>query len=180
MTIVHLFFSYVKIACFSFGGIFSTWSLLETTLKGCEVETDGCLLSRTGFAFALSISNLLPGPKVSGLSVVSYETAGVIGMLVTVAGLVTPGLVIIPLIRFVRTRWSNSSALDAFVHGARFATLAILIMFCFALAQSSIREGGVVTFAGICAVVFWLSFRYRINAILLIPLSGLAGHVLLG
>ena len=181
MIVLQVFLAYVKMSFLSFGGILSTWSLVGAMMQDCpDPATSGCLVPRTAFAFSLSFSNLLPGPKVSGLSIVSYPAAGVAGMLATVAGLAAPGLIAIPLIRYVRMRWRASSHIDAFLDGARLATIAILLVFCFDLFKNGLQGGGFGVFVAITAVGVWLNLYYGVNAVFVILLSAMAGYRFLG
>jgi chromate transport protein ChrA len=182
MIVLRVFWAYVKVSFLSFGGILSSWSLVGAMMKECAEQSalTPCLVSKTAFAFSLSFSNLLPGPKVSGLSIVSYPAAGIPGMLATVAGLAMPGLIVIPVIRHIRMRWRASGRIDAFLDGARLATIAILLLFFLELFKNGLEGGHYGVFAAIVAAGVWLNLQYGVNAVLVILLSGIAGYRFLG
>ena len=96
MNIVkQLFFSFLKIGAFTFGGGYAMIPLIQK-----EVVEDKKWLTDEDVADVIAIAETTPGPiAINAATFVGYKAKGVIGALAATLGVVIPSFLIIILIQ---------------------------------------------------------------------------------
>jgi chromate transport protein ChrA len=210
MQLVKLYLWIIKISFLSFGGAYSIWALLLADAgHDCTAKHQTERLSsphphphphalsdslparpvsacRTDLQRLMGLSELLPGPQVNGIAMTAYAAHGIPGMLVLLLGLMTPGLVLIPLLLRLLRRHAVLPLVQAFFTGAGIATTAILGHFALTLltpliAQDAANEGisRSLLLAGLTLVALVLSLRFRLNPGLIVIGGGIFGYFFL-
>lgn len=200
MIYLKIYLLVLKIAFMSFGGAYSVWALIANeavadcpraenpsqmqagTTAELQRHTAGRFyVCRSDFTTILGVAEMLPGPQVNAISMLAFRDYGILGMLIIIAALITPGLLLIPLLRLVEQRLGHSIHVQYFFAGAFFATLAILSVFFFQLAQALTRHRDLKALVAsvLIAVAFWLSFRYRLNPLIIATGGAVSGYLLL-
>jgi len=182
-----VFWTFFKITLVSFGGIYSVWALAEkelTTQLNIQEKNNPkeniFYISKTDFKKIISFSNLIPGPRASGFSLIGYKSGGGLLMLVVYLGLVLPGVIIIPIISkgywyFFRYRFAKY-----FKEGANLAIIAILLIFCIGLLSSPQNEFlSRIFFFIIVAGTFIIRHFFKIHPLFLVMISAFAGYLYL-
>ena len=91
MILLELFFSFLQIGAFSFGGGYAAMPLIQA-----QVVTKYHWLSMTEFTDLITISQMTPGPiAVNSATFVGTKIAGVPGALVATMGCTLPSCIIV-------------------------------------------------------------------------------------
>lgn len=104
MILFDLFWNFLLIGCFSFGGGYAMLPLIERQV------TDQGWMTASEFSEVITISGMLPGSIGTNASVfVGYQTAGIPGAIVALTGMILPSFLIILLIgKFYREVFLNT------------------------------------------------------------------------
>ena len=178
LSLVLIFF---KISIFSFGGIFSSWAMAEASLTTPDVAARGILITPDDIGRIFSLSQILPGPMASGMTMLGYKPGGIVAMFCIYLGLLLPGLILVPLLTLIFRRLAHFEYVQAFRKGAVVAVIAILAVFFLNLMRRGL-SGDLqksLTFLAIFAGVFLINRKYPISPVIFIGIGGLIGYLFL-
>lgn len=114
MTYIKLWFTFLKIGLFSFGGGYAMIPMIEK-----EIERNGWL-SATEFFDIIAIAEMTPGPiAVNSATFVGYKAAGILGGLFATIGVSIPSLVLILIISRYFFKFQNHPLNTAMFYGIR-------------------------------------------------------------
>ena len=120
----QLFWSFLKIGAFSFGGGYAMIPLIEL-----EVIERHKWIERTDFLDMMILAQSSPGPIALNTAVfVGYKTRGVGGAVAAVMGIVVPSFVMILLIALLFADIRHNPWVDAAFKGMRPAVVALIVM----------------------------------------------------
>ena len=136
MIYLRLFFEFCRVGLFSVGGGLATIPFL----------TD--LGQRTGWfgsgelANMIAISESTPGPMgVNMATYVGFESAGLLGGVVSTLGLIFPSIIIILIISRFLQRFRASRGVDAVFYGLRAASVALITAAMLQVARIALLRG---------------------------------------
>ena len=96
MIYLQLFFSFLKVGLFSFGGGYAAMPLIQE-----QIVTKHGWLNMVEFTDLISISQMTPGPiAVNSATFVGNKIAGITGALVATAGCIFPSCIIVMSIAY--------------------------------------------------------------------------------
>lgn len=187
MIFLQLFYTFLLIGLFTFGGGYSMIALIYD-----EVVTRHAWITSAEFTDILAISQITPGPI--GINTATYAgyaavaSAGyppciaVVGSLIaSVAVILLPAALIIVVSQWLQHHKDNPTV-AVVLRTLRIAVLGLIA--AAALSLLTTENFGIpalsrqfITSVAIFVAVFILSVRYRKSPILLIAISGLAGLV---
>jgi chromate transporter len=122
MIYLQLFFSFIKIGLFSFGGGYGMIPLIER-----ELIAHGWL-SNADFIKIISVSEMTPGPiAVNTATFVGYEVAGFWGGLTATAGVVMPSFILILGTAYILNKYKSHPLLCSVLDGVKPVVLALII-----------------------------------------------------
>ena len=177
-TLIQLFISYLKIGFFGFGGGYAMLSLIHS-----EVVVNNAWLTNSQFTDIVAISQMTPGPiAINSATYIGYEVAGVAGSVVATVAVCLPSLTLMMLITHFFLKLRDNRYMKGAVRGMRpvvvgmIASAALLLMFPHSEDGKSFIDGW--SWA-IFALTLVGSAR-KVNPILLIILSGVAGVLIYG
>jgi len=175
----HLFLLFLKFSALSFGGAWSIWALISREIVA-QCHSAPIHLCAGDFSRIFAFAELLPGPQVNAIAITAFGDYGIAGMAVAVAGLVSPGILSIPLLIWISRRLSGFRFLDGFFLGAKTATLAILLLFALNLGVGIVTRPDSLWPLLILhiALGFVLSLRFHVHPFLVVALGGVAGYFL--
>ena len=178
MTLAQLFVSYLKIGFFGFGGGYAMLSLIHS-----EVVVSHEWLTNGEFSDIVAISQMTPGPiAINSATYIGYEVAGIWGSVVATVAVSLPALTLMLLITHYFLRLQHNRYVKGAVCGMRpvvvgmIASAALLLMFPKSDDGRSFIDGWSWAIFGVTL----LGSAYKVNPILLIVLSGIAGVVIYG
>jgi len=189
MKTLWIFF---QIALASFGGIYSTWALMEKSfVTPCEQKVSEkhklskpkqCI-GRQVFDQIFSISRIMPGPRATGVSLLGFNIGGIPYMLLLILTLILPGLIIIPLLTTLYNKWEHIQMIQYMRDGAVMAIIAILLSFLMSLLRRGFNiqheNYQIELFFIIALSSFYLNRKFRVNPAILVLLGGITGFFLL-
>lgn len=177
-TLIQLFISYLKIGFFGFGGGYAMLSLIHS-----EVVVNNAWLTNSQFTDIVAISQMTPGPiAINSATYIGYEVAGVAGSVVATVAVCLPALTLMMLITHFFLKLRDNRYMKGAVRGMRpvvvgmIASAALLLMIPHSEDGKSFIDGW--SWA-IFALTLVGSAR-KVNPILLIILSGVAGVLIYG
>ncbi len=120
---VMLFWTFLKIGAFTFGGGYAMIPLIqgEVTDKRKWISADDVL-------DVIAIAESTPGPiAINAATFVGYKVAGALGSLLATVGVVLPSLVIITVISYVLSSFSDLAVVKYAFFGIRAGVLALIV-----------------------------------------------------
>lgn len=177
-TLLALFVSYLKIGFFGFGGGYAMLSLIHS-----EVVVRNGWITNGEFTDIVAISQMTPGPiAINSATYIGYEVAGIFGSVVATVAVCLPAMTLMMLITHFFLRLEHNRYVRGVVMGMRpvvvgmIASAALLLILPHDTEGQSFIDGW--SWA-IFAIALLLSAR-KLNPILLIVASGVAGVVIYG
>lgn len=177
-VLVQLFVSYLKIGFFGFGGGYAMLSLIHS-----EVVVRNGWLTNGEFSDIVAISQMTPGPiAINSATYIGYEVAGIWGSVVATTAVCLPALTIMMLLTRFFLSLRDNRYVQGVVQGMRpvvvgmIASAALLLIFPASDDGRSFIDGWSWVIFGLTLLGSWR----KINPILLIVMSGIAGVLIYG
>lgn len=182
---LQLFYTFFKIGLFGFGGGYAMLSMIQG-----EVVTRYEWLSTSEFTDIIALSQMTPGPiGINSATYVGYTAVvnagyppaiGVLGSAMTTFSVVLPSFILMIIISRFFLKYQKHPAVEATFQGLRPGVVGLLAAAALVLMNG--ENFGTDTYQVIISIflfggVFIASYRYKINPILLITLSGIMGYV---
>lgn len=188
MTILRLWWEFLKIGAFSVGGGMATLPFLYN------------MSDRTGWfsydqiADMLAVSESTPGPiGINMATYTGFTTAGFWGSLAATLGIITPGIIIVLLIIKVLDRFRKNKYVEAAFYGLRPASTAliaaagVLVVEIALLNLDVFRESGkildildykaIILAVLLLALTRWIKPTKKLHPIVFIAFSAVVGIV---
>lgn len=122
MIYLELFWSFLQIGLFSFGGGYAAMPLIQ----GQVVAGHGWL-SMTEFTDLITISQMTPGPiAVNSATFVGIKIAGIPGAIVATVGCILPSCIIVMLIARLYLKYRKMDLLQGVLNSLRPAVVAMI------------------------------------------------------
>lgn len=178
MIYLKLFFSFVQIGCFSFGGGYAAMPLIQE-----QVVTLNHWLSMNSFTDLVTIAEMTPGPiAVNAATFVGTQIAGTPGAIVATFGCILPSCVFVTLLAYIYTRYRNLSLLQGTLGSLRPAVVAMIAKAGLTILISAFFVNGLISFTqenvSIRMILYFivaiiLLRKVKLNPILVMVLCGL-------
>lgn len=186
IQILRLFYVFLKIGFFSFGGGYAMLSLIYQELSGFG-------LSNREFSDLVALSQMTPGPiAVNAATYIGFETEGILGSIFATIGVSVPSFVLIYIISTYYNKYKSNKVIQSVLDGIRPATVGMIASAVIFFAETSIYNkelfGEMFTkpfqFISIPAIVIFAvtiigSERFKINPIILTVLAGVLGAIIM-
>ena len=181
MIWLQLFYVYLKIGIFGFGGGYAMLSLIQADV----VDRYGWISSQE-FTDIVAISQMTPGPiGINSATYIGYtaiHNAGyspamaVFGSCLTTFAVCLPSFLLVLAISYAFAKFRNNKYVAATFYGLRPATVGLIAAAALLLMNSEnfIDYKSFLIFGA----AFILTWKFKINPILMIILAGIAGMVL--
>ena len=178
MILLQLFFSFLQIGLFSFGGGYAALPLIQA-----QVVELHHWLGRTEFTDLITISQMTPGPiAINSATFVGIRIAGPLGAIAATLGCILPSCIIVSLLAWIYCRCRNLTALQGALQGLRPAVVALIASAGLSLLETALwGEGGFVpTLPDLTAVLLFLGAffalrRWKCEPVLVMLGCGAAG-----
>ena len=193
--LAQLFWTFFLIGMFTFGGGYAMLSLIQA-----EVVVNHAWLSESTFTDIVAISQMTPGPiGINCATYVGYDVVtatgaghlmGIVGSLTATLAITLPSFFIVLLLVKFYTRVKGSPAFEGVMSVIRPAVVGLIGAAAVILIFSVDWNGAAPTLHVVeenfpdwrswllFAAAFLASFKYKVNPILLIVLSGVMGLLL--
>jgi len=180
MIYLKLFWSFLQIGLFSFGGGYAAIPLIQS-----QVVDINQWLSMSEFADVITISQMTPGPiAINSATFVGTRIAGIQGAIVATIGCVFPSCIIVLSLAYIYYRYRGLSVVQGVLNGLRPAVIAMIGSAGIALMNLAFENGkgvsgkmGNVNF--ISVAIFSLAIiilrKWKSNPIFVMIGSGILG-----
>lgn|SRR5690554_4877598 len=122
MILLQLFWSFVQIGLFSFGGGYAALPLIQS-----QIVINRQWLTMQEFADVITMSQMTPGPiSLNAASFVGAKVAGIGGSLVATFGNVLPSLLIVLLLAWIYFKFRSLRIMQGILYGLRPAVVALI------------------------------------------------------
>ena len=122
MIYLQLFFSFLQIGMFSFGGGYAAMPLIQG-----QVVKAHAWLSMAEFTDLITISQMTPGPiAVNSATFVGLKIAGVLGAFAATLGCILPSCIIVTIIARLYLKYRKLSMLQGVLKSLRPAVVAMI------------------------------------------------------
>ena len=183
MIYLQLFFSFFKIGIFSFGGGYASLPLIQKELVDAR-----SILTYNEFIDLLTISEITPGPiAVNAATFAGNRVAGLPGGIVSTLGVVTPAIIIVLLLGYLYSKYSEMDMVQGVIHGLRPASVALIASAAVTLVMTALfgttswpTSFNQVNFIGIILflIALYLLQKHKVSSIKIIALSGSVGGLI--
>ena len=176
MIYLQLFFSFLQIGLFSFGGGYAAMPLIQG-----QVVKAHQWMTMSEFTDLITISQMTPGPiAVNSATFVGIKIAGIPGAVAATAGCILPSCIIVTILAKLYLRYRKMNLLQGILGTLRPAVVAliasagvlILISAFWESAQQITVDQTKWSMVLIFLICFWLIWRKKKNPILVMVLAG--------
>ena len=177
MIYLQLFWSFLQIGLFSFGGGYAAIPLIQ----GQIVDRHGWL-SMPEFTDLVTISQMTPGPiAINSATFVGIKIAGLAGAAVATLGCILPSCIIVTLIARLYLKYRSMALLQGVLGSLRPAVVAMIASAALSLtamalcgSDSFTRDIDMVN-ATLIAISLIVLRKWRLNPIIVIAATGIFG-----
>ncbi len=186
MNLWTLYWLFVKIGAFTFGGGYAMIPLFQD-----ELVFRHAFLTNEEFANMVALAQVTPGPVgLNAATYIGYQQGGVFGALVGTLGVMTPSLIIVTLIAYFMALFQDNPLVKALLAGIRPATLGLIAAAVIFFADTSVFSAPLADWwrkgaFGLCwqgtaifALVLFVELRWKINMIYVLLGSALLSWLL--
>lgn len=176
MIYLQLFFSFLKVGLFSFGGGYAAMPLIQS-----QIVTRHGWLSMSEFTDLITISQMTPGPiAVNSATFVGIKIAGFPGALIATAGCILPSCFIVLMIAGFYLKYQGNSILQEILNTLHPAVVSMIASAGISILMSAFWEAERrITLAGVqwdMVLIFLISFvllrKTKLNPVLVMLLAG--------
>ena len=171
--ILRLILAFLKIGAFSFGGGYAVLTLMQK-----EIIENSAWISVKDFADIIAIAEMTPGPiAVNASTFVGYKLAGVLGSAAATISVVLIPTILALIVSVSFEKFKHLKQVNWVLKGIRPAVLGLIAYACFKIGKVSFVDFKSVL---IGAAIFIGVYKYKLNPILAIVISGGLGILLYG
>lgn len=170
-TILDIFFTFMKIGAFSFGGGLAMLPFIEK-----EIVNNHHWITSNEFVDIIAIAQMTPGPiAVNSATFVGYKVASFWGALGGSIGVVITSFTLITVLAKYFIKIKDDKATKAVFKGIRPAVLGLILS-----AAVSVGKTALIDFKSVCIaiIVFFCLKKLKLHPILGIVLAGIMGVAL--
>lgn len=173
MIYLQLFYSYLKIGFFGFGGGYAMLSLIQN-----EVVVQNAWMSNAEFADIVAVSQMTPGPiAINSATYVGYTVAGFWGAVVATISVCLPALTLMILITRFFLSLRRNLYVKGIIAGMRPVVIGMIGSAALLLIFPSSEDGHsfIDAWSWVLFAAALVGSVRKVNPILLIVLSAVAG-----
>ena len=176
MILLQLFWSFLQIGAFSFGGGYAAVPLIQS-----QIVDQHAWLAMSEFTDLITISQMTPGPiAINAATFVGIKIAGIPGALAATFGCILPSCIIVTLIARLYLKYRSLDLLQGVLASLRPAVVAMIAAAGISILISTFwGSGAVIRLAStnwVLVVIFGISVfllqKGKMNAIAVMVLAG--------
>ena len=170
MTWLTLFWTFVKIGLFSFGGGYAVLAMIQQ-----EVVVRNAWLTQSEFTDVVAISQMTPGPiAINSATFIGYRQGGVLGSLVCTFGVILPSLVLMLVITLTYLKLREQPWFKNIFQKLRWLTLGLIGAAMVLIAKGAFTDWFIVLVFVISLAIYW---KFKTNPIYLMLGAAVFGMV---
>ena len=164
-----LFWDFLKVSCFTFGGAYGAIPLIRDM-----VMANGWITEER-FAYMIAVSESTPGPfAINMATYVGSEMGGVLGAACATLGVVLPSFVIILIVAKCFDKFRSSKAVKGCMSGLKPAVIGMIGTAVLSIGKTVFVPAGLLVSIAIFGVMLVLAFK-KVHPIIIIILSAAIG-----
>jgi len=169
--IIDIFLTFLKIGAFTFGGGYAMLPFIQAEI----IDIKGWLTTKD-FVDIIAIAEMTPGPiAINSSTFVGYKIAGFWGSVAGTIGVIFICTVLSAVVARYFFKFKDNKVLKALFKGIRPATIVLIGSAVFAVGKVALID---IKSIAIGIGIFIALFKFQLNPILGIVLSGILGAVL--
>lgn len=171
--LVQLFFTFLKIGTFSFGGGYAMIPFIQR-----EIIENHNWINNNVFMDIIGISQMTPGPvAINSATFVGFKVAGVFGSIAATLGVVTMSFILVSIASKAMEKFKESKILKGALLGMRPVLIALIIQAFFDLAKDAYID---IKSVIITLIIGGLLLSKKVHPIITIVISGIFGIIFYG
>lgn len=168
ITVRDIFWKFLKIGSFSFGGVYSMLAFFEK-----ELVQKKKWLTHEEFAESVVIGQLTPGAPIINTGIfIGYMLRKLRGALATVAGQVLPSFFLILIIAYLYIKYNDIALIRSILKGIGAAVVGLVASVVYSTGKKFLKGYKSISFA---VIAFLCLAIFKLNPIVLIVISGIGG-----
>jgi chromate transporter len=169
-SIRNIFFVFLKMGTFAFGGVYSMLAFFEK-----ELVNKRKWLSHEDFAESVVIGQLTPGPPIINTGIfIGYRLKKLKGAITTVIGQVLPSFILILVIAYLYISYNDIPLIRSLLKGIGAAVVGLISSVVYNMSRKFLKDYKSILIA---IAIFLCLAVFKINPIILIVISGIAGVI---
>lgn len=170
LVLVQLFFTFLKIGTFSFGGGYAMLPFIER-----EIVDTMNWININEFMDIIGISQMTPGPvAINSATFVGYKVNGIMGSVFATLGVVLTSFILVLVTSNILIKFKESVIIKSALQGMRPVLIALIISAFLNLAEESYKDFKSIV---ITLIVGAMLLSKKIHPILVIVFSAILGIV---
>ncbi|MBM7835453.1 chromate transporter [Clostridium sardiniense] len=171
--LIQLFFTFLKIGTFSFGGGYAMIPFIQR-----EIIENHHWINNNVFMDIIGISQMTPGPiAINSATFVGYKVSGVLGSIAATLGVVTMSFILVSIASKAMEKFKESKVLRGALLGMRPVLIALIIQAFFDLAKDAYID---IKSVIITLIIGTLLLSKKVHPIIAIIISGILGIIFYG
>lgn len=170
MIYLQLFFSFLQIGMFSFGGGYAAMPLIRE-----QVVSRHGWLDMGEFTNLITISQMTPGPiAINSATFVGTKIAGIPGAVVSTLGCILPSCILVTLLAWLYLKYQKMDLLQSVLQSLRPAVVAMIASAGVSILVSAFWNGADTRWmmVGIFVICLILLRKTKWNPVLVMALAG--------
>jgi chromate transporter len=170
ISLKNIFFVFLKMGTFAFGGVYSMLVFFEK-----ELVEKRKWITREEFVESVALGQMTPGPPIINTGIcIGYKLKKIKGALATTAGQTFTGTVLAVLLAIFYVKTKGNLLIVSIMKGIGAAVVGLLLAIVCKMAKNTIQDYKSALFALTALLALGV---FRLNPIGLILASGLAGFI---
>ena len=143
MVFLQLFFAFLQIGAFSFGGGYAAMPLIKA-----QVIDTYSWMTITDFTDLVTIAEMTPGPiAINAATFVGNQVAGIPGAAVATFGVILPSCILVTELAFLYSRYRSLSLMQGILRSLRPAVVALIFAAGLSILIPTIFTDGLIRFS---------------------------------
>ena len=143
MVFIQLFFAFLQIGAFSFGGGYAAMPLIKAQV----IDAYGWM-TIADFTDLVTIAEMTPGPiAINAATFVGNQVAGIPGAAVATAGVILPSCILVTGLAFLYSRYRSLTLMQGILRSLRPAVVALIFAAGLSILIPTVFTDGSIRFA---------------------------------
>jgi chromate transporter len=164
-----IFLFFFKISAIIFGSGYVLYAFLYN-----DLVVNYQWISQAQLIDAIAIGQFTPGPVFTAATFIGYLLAGIPGALVASVGVFLPAFIYVAITSPFLSQMRQSKSLSFFLDGVNVASLALMIVVCFNLANAMLTNSLAISIFVVSLGILW---RFKVNSAWLILVAATIGFI---
>lgn len=174
-NLLHLFFAFLQIGAFSFGGGYAAMPLIQEQV----IDRYGWMTA-ADFADLVTIAEMTPGPiAVNSATFVGNQVAGIAGSLVATGGVILPSCIFVTILAWLYNKYRKLSLMQGILLSLRPAVVSMIFVAGLKILIPAVFASGAISFAAgniqIRALVYFIAALIALRKFEIGPIKVMVG-----